>query len=130
MGQAIVTPSLRDGAGGLAIRRPPFAGWRGEPAGGPGACLLEAERLTRGDDHHGVVEQAIQQRGGGRLDRQEAAPLLEGPVAGDAKAAPFVGGSDEPEEQLGAGLVEWGEAELVDEDEIGTEELIDDLADG
>jgi len=31
--------------------------------------------------------------------------LFEWPVAGDAEGAAFVGGGDEPEQQLGAGVV-------------------------
>ena len=60
-----------------------------------GAGLPEAERLAGGDDDHGVMEQAIEQRGGSGLDRQEAPPLLEGPVAGDPEAAALVGGGTE-----------------------------------
>jgi hypothetical protein len=32
----------------------------------------------------------------------------------DAYGAAFVGGGDESEQQLGSGVVEWGEAKLVD----------------
>jgi hypothetical protein len=35
-------------------------------------------------------------------------------VDADAQGAAFVGGGDEPEQQLGAGVVQRGEAELVD----------------
>ena len=38
----------------------------------------------------------------------------EWPVAGDAEGAAFVGGGDEPEQQLGAGVVEGGEPDFVD----------------
>src|SRR5688572_8596715 len=106
-GQAIVTASLRDG-GGRFTRCPPFRAGPGELPAGPAAGFLEAERLAGGDDHDGVVEETVEQRGGGGLDRQEAAPVLEGPVAGDAEALALVGGGDEAEEQLGAGLVEGG----------------------
>ena len=40
--------------------------------------------------------------------------MVEGPVAGDAQGAAFVGGGDEPEQQLGAGVVERGEPDFVD----------------
>jgi hypothetical protein len=50
-------------------------------------------------------------------------------VRGDAEGASFVGAGDEPEEQLGAGVVEGGEADLVDEDEVGAQDLFDDAAD-
>ena len=38
------------------------------------------------------------------------------------EAASFVGGGDEAEQQLGAGEVEGGEAELVDDDEVGAQQ--------
>jgi len=40
-------------------------------------------------------------------------------VAGHAEAAPFVGGGDEAEQQLGAGVVEGGESEVVENDVFG-----------
>ena len=48
----------------------------------------------------------------------------------DAEGAAFVGGGDEPEQQLGAGVVQRCEAELVDEDEVVAEQGVDDPADG
>ena len=44
--------------------------------------------------------------------------------------AAFVGGGDEPEQQLGAGVIERGEADFVDEDQVVAEQVLDDLADG
>ena len=85
-------------------------------ATGTAAGLLHAERLALGDDDDGVMEQAVQQRGGGALLGQEAPPLVERPVAGDAQARALVGGRDEAEEQLGADVVERREAQLVDQD--------------
>jgi len=55
------------------------------------------------------VKQAIQEADGGGALGQEPAPLVEGPVAGDAEGAAFVGGGDEPEQQLGSGVVEGRE---------------------
>jgi hypothetical protein len=46
---------------------------------------------------------------------EEPAPGVKGPVAGDAEGPSFVGGGDEPEQELGAGEVEGCEAELVDD---------------
>ena len=51
-------------------------------------------------------------------------------MGGDAEGAAFVGGGDEPEQQLGAGVVERGEADLVDDDQVVAEQGVDDLADG
>ena len=41
---------------------------------------------------------------------RKRAPVFERPVGCDAERAAFVGGGDEPEEQLGAGGVQRGEA--------------------
>src|SRR4051812_10777918 len=51
-------------------------------------------------------------------DGQEGAPVLERPMAGEGDAAPLVGASDQSEEQLRAGLVQWREANLIDQDDI------------
>ena len=48
----------------------------------------------------------------------------------DGEGASFVGGGDEPEQQLGAGVVERGEPDFVDQDEVDPQEGLDDLADG
>ena len=47
-----------------------------------------------------------------------------------ARRAAFVGGGDEPEQQLGAGVVERGEADFVEDDQVVAEQGVDDLADG
>ena len=64
------------------------------------------------------MEQAVEQRDGGRLHGQEMAPLFERPVAGDAQASALVGGGHEAKEQLGAGVVERSEAQLVDQNQL------------
>jgi site-specific DNA recombinase len=82
------------------------------------------------DDDAGVVEQPVEEADGGGVLGQEPAPLVEGPVAGDAQGAAFVGGRDDAEQQLGAGVIERGEADFVDEDEVVAEQGVDDPADG
>ena len=68
-----------------------------------------------GRDHDiRVVEQPVEKADGGGVLGQEPAPLVEGPVAGDAQGAAFVGGRDQAEQQLGAGVIQRGEADLVD----------------
>ena len=42
----------------------------------------------------------------------------------------FVGGGDEPEQQLAAGVVERGEADLVDDDQLVAAHRFDGFADG
>ena len=55
---------------------------------------------------------------------------LERPVRADGQGAAFVGAGDEPEQQLGAGVVERGEAEFVEDDQVDPQQGFDDLADG
>jgi hypothetical protein len=59
------------------------------------------------------MQQPVQQADGGGVLGQEAAPLVEGPVAGDAEGEAFVGGGDEPEQRLGSGVVQGGEPDFV-----------------
>ena len=47
----------------------------------------------------------------------------------DAEGSSLVGGGDEPEQELGTGVVQRGESELVDQDEVVAEQGVDDLAD-
>ncbi len=94
-----------------------------------GLGFAHAVALAFGDDDDGVVQEPVEHGGGGGVLGQEPAPGVEGPVAGDAEGASFVGGGDEPEQQLGAGEVEGREAELVDDDQVGAEQRVDDLGD-
>ena len=77
-----------------------------------------------------MVQEPVEDAGGGGVLGQEAAPLLERPMGGHGQGAAFVGGGDEPEQQLGAGVVERGEADFVDDDEVGAQQGVDDFADG
>ena len=52
------------------------------------------------------MEEAVEHGDGGGVVGQEAAPLVERPVAGHAQAAALVGGSHEAEEELAAVGVE------------------------
>ena len=76
------------------------------------------------------MQEPVQQADGRGVLGQEPAPLVEGPVGADAQGAPFVGGGDEPEQQLCAGVVERCEADLVDDDEVVAEQVLDDAAGG
>jgi len=93
------------------------------------AGLPHAERLAVGEHDDAVVEQAVEETHGGGVLGLEVAPLVEGPVAGDAERHPLVGDGDEAEQQLGADVVERCEADLVDDDELGPKHLVDHLAD-
>ena len=101
-----VTPSLRDGCSASGTGPAPRPGWAV-------AGFAHAERLPVGHDDDAVVQQPVQQRHGRGLVGQEAAPVLERPMAGYGECPALVGGGDEAEQQLGAGVVEGREAELV-----------------
>ena len=78
------------------------------------AGVAHAVGLAVGDDDGGVVQEPVQDADGGGVFGQEPSPLVEGPVRGHGQAAAFVGGGDEPEQQLGAGVVQRGEPYLVE----------------
>ena len=73
-----------------------------------------------------MVQEAVEQGHRGRVLGQEATPGLEGPVGGHAQAAVLVGRGHEAEEQVAAGVVQWGEAEVVDDDEVMPKQALDD----
>src|SRR6266849_2164795 len=76
------------------------------------------------------MQEAVEQRNGGRLDRQKMAPVFKWPMAGYTQAAALVGGGHETEQQLRAGVVERCEPELVDQNQLVAQQNADDLADG
>jgi hypothetical protein len=94
-----------------------------------GSGLFHAVAVAAGDDDVAVVEQSVEEADGGGVLGQEPAPGFEGPVGSDAQGASFVGGGDEPEQQLGAGVVQGREAEFVADDEVVAEQGVDDAAD-
>lgn len=61
-----------------------------------------------------MVKEPVEEADGGDVFGQEPSPGFEGPVGADAQAAAFVGGGDEPEQQLGAGVIQRCEADFVD----------------
>ena len=94
---------------------------RREPRGqGPKEGVSSNDRLrSLGGHHDAVVQEPVEQADGGVVFGEEAAPVLERPVRSDAEGPSFVGGGHDAEEQLGAGVVHRGEADLVDQDEVG-----------
>lgn len=76
------------------------------------AGLSHAVGLAVGDHGGGVLQEPVEHRDGGGVLGQEPAPVLEGVVGGDAEGSAFVGGGDEPEEQLSTGVVQRGEPDL------------------
>ena len=51
-------------------------------------------------------------------------------MGSDPEGAAFVGGGDEPEQELCAGVVQGREPDFVDEHEVVAEQGVDDFADG
>jgi hypothetical protein len=92
--------------------------------------VLHAVGLAVGDDDGGVVQQPVQDADRGGLLGQEPAPFLEWPVRSDGEGSAFVGAGDEPEQQLCGGVVEWGKAQFVEDDEVDAQQGFDDFADG
>ena len=104
---------------------------RAGTASGSTTPVSTEDRLRSLHDHDDrVVQEAVEQADGGGVLGQEPAPLVEGPMRADAQGTPFVGGGDEPEQQLGAGVVERGEAHFIDDDQVVAEQVLDDAADG
>ena len=92
--------------------------------------MFHAVAVADGDDDVAVVQEPVEHADGGGVLGQEPAPGLERPVRADAERAAFVGGGGEPEQQLGSGVIERGEAELVADDQVVAEQGLDDLPDG
>jgi hypothetical protein len=91
-----------------------LAGWLGSRRG-VGAAFAQAVALALEGDHRGVVNEAVDERGGDHGVAEDLAPGLEAAVAGDDDRAAFVAARDEREEQVG-GLALQGEvADLVDD---------------
>ena len=83
-----------------------------------GSGFAHAVGVAVGDHDVGVVQEPVEQADRGGVFGQEPAPRFEGPVAGDAQGAAFVGGGDEPEQQLSGGVVEGGEPDFVADDRL------------
>lgn len=64
------------------------------------------------------MQTTVKDAHGGGLLGQESPPCSKGPVGGDRDRPAFLGCGDEPEAQLGSGVVERGEADLVEDDQL------------
>ena len=82
---------------------------------GAGAAFAEAVALAFEGDHVGVVDEAVDERGGDHGVAEDLAPGLEAAVAGDDDRAAFVAARDEREEQVGGLAFERQVADLVDD---------------
>src|ERR1700729_4450005 len=85
-------------------KRPRPSGWLVLLRSGSsfGSGFAHAVGVAVGDHDAGVVQQPVEEADGGGVLGQEPAPGFEGPVAGDAQGAAFVGGGDNAEQQLGS----------------------------
>ena len=84
---------------------------------GAGAPFSESVALALEGDHVGVVDEAVDQRGGDHGVAEDLAPGLEAAVAGDDDRAAFVAAGDEREEEVGGLAFEREVADLVDDDQ-------------
>src|SRR5258708_12434897 len=91
------------------------------PASGP---VLEAPALVARLDDVAVVGETVEQCGGHLRIAEHARPFAEGKIGGDDDRGALVEAADGVEQQLPAGLGERQIAELVENDEVQTGELI------
>jgi len=84
---------------------------------GAGAPFSESVALALEGDRVGVVDEAVDQRGGDHGVAEDLAPGLEAAVAGDDDRAAFVAAGDEREEQVRGLALEGEVADLVDDDQ-------------
>ena len=80
-------------------------------------CGVLAEAIAGSLDLYdlGVVEQAVEQRGGDDLVAEDVAPLAEAAVGGEDHGAALISSVDELEEQIGAAWSDREVADLVDD---------------
>jgi hypothetical protein len=68
--------------------------------------------------------ESVEQRANEALGAEHAGPFVEGQVAGDDDRAALVALAQDLEKQLGAGLGQWRIAELVDDQQVVSGELM------
>ena len=86
------------------------------------AALIEPETVAIHLEDVDVVRQPVEQRARQPLGTERLGPLVERQVAGHQGRAALVALAEDLEEQLGAGLGQRNEAELVDDQEFVTGE--------
>jgi len=73
----------------------------------PVALALDADDV-------GVVDDAVDERGGTGGVREDGRPVLEGEIGREDEALPFVAAADDLEEEVGVAVVEGEVADLVE----------------
>ena len=84
------------------------------------------ERLAIDKKRIAVMQEAVQDRGGHDIISEDLAPLLEGLVRCNDDGALLVALGDELEEELGCLASEREIAEFIDDEEVGTAQLIEE----
>jgi hypothetical protein len=77
--------------------------------------LAGAVALAFDGDHVGVVDDAIDERGGAGSVGEDAGPVSEGEIGGEHGAFLLVAAADDLEEQVGVSVVEGEEADFVED---------------
>ena len=70
------------------------------------------------------MSEAVQQGAGESLGAEDLGPLVEGQVGGDYDGPSLVSLTEDLEEELSAGLGEWDESELVDDEQLEPGKLL------
>ena len=70
------------------------------------------------------MSETVQQGAGQPLRAEDLGPLVEGQVGGDQNRPSLVSLTEDLEEELCAGLREWDEAELVDDQQLEAGQLL------
>ena len=79
----------------------------------PGPVSTQDRLRSLGGEDFGVVDEAVDHRGGDDLVAEDLAPAAEGQVGGDHDRALFVAGGDELEEQVRRVVIEGDVADFV-----------------
>ncbi len=95
-----------------------------------GLEVLHPVGLPDDRDEVGVVDEAVEDRARDRGVGEDLGPALEALVARDDEAAALVAARDDAVEGVGEHAVERGEAQLVEDDEVGLGEFGDPLLRG
>ena len=70
------------------------------------------------------MSEAVQECTGEPLRAEDLGPLVEGQVGGDQDRPSLVALAEDLEEELRAGLGEWDEAKLVDDEQLESGQLL------
>ena len=86
--------------------------------------LLEAVALPVHLQDVNAVSETVQQGAGQPLRAEDLGPLVKGQVGGDQDRPSLVSLTEDLEEELRAGLGEWDEAKLVDDEQLEAGQLL------